>query len=99
MSMWLGGRCRKYRVGEDGKRLDWKKVKGWILLGENFQTDLLGVTVSEALPLDPDCRESALCAAETCSKQRRNSGAAERNGATTNTTESPSKKRRRNSEP
>jgi hypothetical protein len=51
MSVWLEGRCHKYRVEEDGERLDWKKEKGWILLGENFQTDLLGVTVSEALPL------------------------------------------------
>jgi hypothetical protein len=98
MSVWLGGRCRKYRVEEDGEQLDSKKEKGWILLGENFQTDLLGVTVSEALPLDPGCRESALCPAEMCCNQRRNSEAAERNGAT-NTTDSPSTKRPRNGEP
>jgi hypothetical protein len=98
MSVFLEGRCRKYRVEEAGERLDWKKQKGWILLGENFQTDLLGVTVSEALPPDPGCRESALCAAEMCCNQRRNSGASEHNGAT-NTTDSPSKKRPRNGEP
>jgi hypothetical protein len=98
MSVWLEGRCRKYRVGEDGERLDWKKEKGWILLGESFQTDLLGVTVSEALPLDPGCGESALCAAEMCCKQRRNCGAAERNG-TTNTTDSSSKKHPQNDDP
>jgi hypothetical protein len=100
MSVWLEGRCRKYRVGEDCERLDWKKEKGWILLGENLHTDLLGVTVSEALPLDPGCTESALCAAEMCCKQRRNCGAAERNGATNTTdADSPSKKRPRNGEP
>jgi hypothetical protein len=98
MSVWLEGRCRKYRVGEDGERSDRKEEKGWIVLGENFQVDFLGVTVSEALPLDPG-DENALCAAEGHCRQRRSSGAAERNGATnTNDADLPSMKHPRNGE-
>ena len=69
-SVWLEGKCRKCRVGEDGGHIGskihsgLKTERGWVLLGESNQTDLLGVSVSEALPLDPTGKENMLCCAE-----------------------------------
>lgn len=64
LSVWLEGKCRKYRVEEDGSHVASKIERGWVLLGESNQTDLFGVTVSEALPQDPVRRENPSCAAE-----------------------------------
>jgi len=94
MSVWLEGRCRKYRVGGSDDRLERKEEKGWILLSENCQSDLLGVTVSEAVPADPACEDSETCDAEKTCRHRRDSGAAERSGLT-RASESPPKKRPR----
>jgi hypothetical protein len=50
LSVWIEGKCRKYRVQRDGERVTLKKQRGWILLGKSLQTEMLGVSVSEALP-------------------------------------------------
>jgi hypothetical protein len=51
LSVWIEGNCRKYRVHESGSHLARNKVRGWELLGESSQASMLGVSVSEALPL------------------------------------------------
>ena len=51
LSVWIEGKCRKYRVDQYGQRGSIQKVRGWTLLGESAQADLLGVSVSEALPV------------------------------------------------
>ena len=50
LSVWIEGKCRKYRVENDGTRVPRQLFRGWTLLGESSQESMLGVTVSEALP-------------------------------------------------
>ena len=52
-SVWIEGRCRRYRVREDGKRIQEKSHRGWVLLGESNQTDLLaeGTEVLGRMPV------------------------------------------------
>lgn len=50
LSVWVEGNCRKYRVQENGARLPRKKFRNWELLWEPEQVQMLGVSVSEALP-------------------------------------------------
>ena len=69
LSVWLEGKCRKYRVGDDGAHVDMKEERGWLLLGENNQMGLLGVSISEALPQDPSPQFTAVCAAEQQRKE------------------------------
>ena len=69
LSVWLEGKCRKYRVGDDGALVDMKEERGWLLLGENNQMGLLGVSISEALPQDPSPQFTAVCAAEQQRKE------------------------------
>jgi hypothetical protein len=65
LSVWLEGKCRKYRVESDGSRVESKLDRGWVMLGESNQCGLLGVSVSEALPQDPSGDEGdPLCDAE-----------------------------------
>jgi hypothetical protein len=64
LSVWLEGKCRKYRVGFDGAHVEMKEERGWVLLGETNQVGLLGVSISEALPQDPSPQFMAVCAAE-----------------------------------
>jgi hypothetical protein len=70
LSVWIEGKCRKYRVQEDGKRVSEKLHRGWVLLGESGQADVLGVSVSEALPQDPMCEENPCCFAEMAWKDQ-----------------------------
>lgn len=58
LSVWLEGKCRKYRVESDGSRVQSKLNRGWVMLGESNQCGLLGVSVSEALPQDPSADEA-----------------------------------------
>jgi len=51
LSVWIEGKCRKYRVREDGAHVPRTIRHGWVLLGESDQVGMLGVSVSEALPL------------------------------------------------
>jgi hypothetical protein len=78
LSVWIERKCRKYRVQEDGKRVSEKLYRGWVLLGESGQTDLLGVSVSEALPQDPVCEENPCCFAEMASKEQEEAVAGEK---------------------
>jgi hypothetical protein len=64
LSVWIEGKCRKYRVQEDGKRVSEKLHRGWVLLGESGQADVLGVSVSEALPQVSVSEENPCCLAE-----------------------------------
>jgi len=65
-SVWIEGKCRRYRVRGDGQRVSTKLHRGWTLLGESNQADLLGVSVAEALPQKPASRqeERQCCVAE-----------------------------------
>jgi hypothetical protein len=49
LSVWIGGSCRKYCV-EAGTRVPQTKKYGWVLMGADRQVDMLGVSISEALP-------------------------------------------------
>jgi len=67
-SIWIGGLCKQYRVNPDtGARLSQKEKNGWILMARDTQVDMLGVSISEALPEQtadlnaPPCEK---CAAE-----------------------------------
>lgn len=64
LSVWIEGKCRKYRVGDDGAHVNVKEERGWLLLGENNQIGLLGVSISEALPQDPSPQFTTVCVAE-----------------------------------
>jgi len=77
MSVWVEGKCRKYRVKEDGRRVSEKLHRGWVLLGESNQFGFLGVSMSEALPRVPVCEPNPLCLAENSWKQRKETGASE----------------------
>mmetsp|Transcript_24515 Transcript_24515/g.58165 ORF Transcript_24515/g.58165 Transcript_24515/m.58165 type:complete len:577 (+) Transcript_24515:284-2014(+) len=50
LSIWIEGKCRKYRIAEDGAHVQKTISLGWIILGESGQLSMLGVSVSEALP-------------------------------------------------
>uniref|UniRef100_A0A6S8NPX8 Uncharacterized protein n=1 Tax=Amphora coffeiformis TaxID=265554 RepID=A0A6S8NPX8_9STRA len=65
-SVWIEGKCRRYRVRGDGQRVSTKLHRGWTLLSESNQADLLGVSVAEALPQEPVCgqEERQCCVAE-----------------------------------
>lgn len=71
-SVWIEGKCRRYRVQDDGRRVQEKLHRGWVMLGESNQADLLGVSVSEALPQDPASsqEERRTCRAEEVWKKR-----------------------------
>lgn len=71
LSVWLEGKCRKYRVEEEGSHVGSKIERGWVLLGESNQAALFGVSVSEALPQDPTGKENTLCDAEMQSLELR----------------------------
>jgi hypothetical protein len=49
LSVWIGGSCRKYRV-DAGTRVPQTEKYGWVLMGADRQVDMLGVSISEALP-------------------------------------------------
>jgi hypothetical protein len=50
-SVWIEGKCRKYRALADGRgRVEIANVLGWQVLSESYQAEMLGVSVSEALP-------------------------------------------------
>jgi hypothetical protein len=59
LSVWVDGKCRKYRLQDGSGRLPMKEEKGWKMLGESWQQEFLGVSISEALPQDPDDGEDA----------------------------------------
>lgn len=65
-SVWIEGKCRRYRVRGDGQRVSTKLYRGWTMLGESNQVDLLGVSVVEALPQEPGNgqEERQCCVAE-----------------------------------
>lgn len=48
--VWIAGKCRIYRVQDDGQRVSKKLHRGWTLRSESHQTNLLGVSIAEALP-------------------------------------------------
>ena len=50
LSVWIGGSCRTYRVDDKQKRVEHTEKFGWKVLGKNTQFDMLGVSISEALP-------------------------------------------------
>ena len=50
LSVWIGGSCRTYRVDDKQKRVEHIEKFGWKVLGKNTQFDMLGVSISEALP-------------------------------------------------
>ena len=85
LSVWLEGKCRKYHVESDGSQAELKLNRGWVMLGESCQCDLLGVSVLEALPQDPK-RDTynPLCIAEQNCKHLMESGVSKRevDGAT-----------------
>ena len=68
LSVWIEGKCRKYRVRQGGTHAPTCTVRGWILLGESAQVMMLGVSVSEALPAESpvarDPNEYGCCSAE-----------------------------------
>ena len=45
-SVWIEGKCRKYRWQEDGKRVPEKLHRGWVLLGESRQGNRIRLTFS-----------------------------------------------------
>ena len=49
-SVWVEGKCRQYRVQDGGKRVAEKGHKGWKLLSDSNQANMLGITAAEALP-------------------------------------------------
>lgn len=50
LSVWIGGSCRSYRVDDKQQRVAHTEKHGWKVLGKDTQFDLLGVSISEALP-------------------------------------------------
>jgi hypothetical protein len=53
LSVWIEGKCRKYGVGPSGSRMATGIYRRWVLLGESAQASMLGVSVSEASPVQP----------------------------------------------
>lgn len=51
LSVWVEGKCRKYRVRKDCAGVPRTVRRGWVLLGESDQVSMLGVSVLEALPV------------------------------------------------
>ena len=97
LSVWLEGKCRTYRVDDGGCGVGLKHENGWVLMGESNQADLLGVSVSEALPQDPLRKENLLCTAEMhCKELQANSSGCHCNhgAARTGVSEPPAKKSR-----
>jgi hypothetical protein len=78
LSVWIEGKCRKYRVASQGTRVPAKIELGWHLLGEPAQTGLLGTSVSEALPQESTVGECPQCPAEQALKHQQERGAQER---------------------
>ena len=73
LSVWIGGSCRRYRV-EDGVRVASKEKYGWVLMVADMQYDMLGVSISEALPENVTSLNNPLCTmcdAEIALKDRR----------------------------
>jgi hypothetical protein len=66
LSVWLEGKCRRYRVEADGRQVAAKKQRGWVMMGESKQAAMLGTSVAEALPQDIalGTSSSAVCRAE-----------------------------------
>jgi hypothetical protein len=61
-SLWIEGKCRLYRVQDDGQRVGERFRKGWTLLSASYQADVFGISVAEALPQDPaSSHENRLC--------------------------------------
>jgi hypothetical protein len=77
MSVWVEGKCRKYRVQEDGRRVSENVRRGWVLLGASNQFGFLGVSMSEALLQVPVCEPNTLCLAENVWKHWKETGASE----------------------
>ena len=50
LSVWIGGSCRMYRIDKAGARVPCAEKFGWKVLGQDTQFDMLGVSISEALP-------------------------------------------------
>jgi hypothetical protein len=73
LSVWVEGTCRSYRR-QDASRSYYgtmKKEKRWTMLGASNEQEILGISISEALPQDPvdnDDLERPLCLAETFAK-------------------------------
>lgn len=88
LSVWIEGKCRKYRVQDDGKRVSEKLHRGWVLLGESNQVDFLGVSVSEALPHDPAVEENPCCSAEKAWNEQNDAGVSEKSAKKARTSKS-----------
>ena len=79
LSVWIGGSCRKYRVNEWGARAPCVVKNGWKAMGQDTQFDMLGVSISEALPHHvasvnaPACE---FCEAEQHMKERKEAACA-----------------------
>ena len=73
-SVWVEGQCRKYRVqDDDGQWVDEKLSRGWTLLSDSNQADLLGLSFTEALPKDDDKSiqaERTCCMAEEACREK-----------------------------
>jgi hypothetical protein len=50
LAVWIEGKCRQYRARGDDRLVAIANVRGWKVLSESYQADMLGVSVSEALP-------------------------------------------------
>jgi hypothetical protein len=68
--VWIEGKCLKYRVQEEGKPVSEKLHRGWVLLEESGQANVLGVSVSEALPQGPVCGDNPCFLAEMAWKSQ-----------------------------
>ena len=88
LSVWIEGKCRKYRAQEDDNRVPQKLRRGWVLLEESNQIDFIGVSVSEALPHDPSVEENPWCSAEKAWKEQTEAGASERSAKKSRTSKS-----------
>jgi hypothetical protein len=70
LSVWVEGKCRKYRVSTAGNRVPVDNVLGWEILGTNRQNEMLGVSISEALPEEQAKFEKCCPAAMESSSNR-----------------------------
>jgi hypothetical protein len=55
LSVWIGGKCRRYQLVEDGDHVPQTERHGWVLMGSEQQFIMLGVSISEALPEQRSC--------------------------------------------
>lgn len=78
LSVWIEGKCRKFCVQKDGKRVPEKRHRGWVLLGEENQASFLGISVAEALPLDPISDENPCGMAEKALNKQQEAAAAKK---------------------